>query len=168
MNDSPINRTRATAVCFKEDQILMVKLLDRALGETFWVPPGGEIQEDESPYLAAERETLEETGVVVRAYPETEIVKEYEFQFEDQIYLTKTHFFLVEFVELDKRFDAEKIKHEIQSAEWAPLKLAFERMQSWPVIQTAVYDLVFPLMRGRGGDSDLDVSVSLEKSLEDD
>lgn len=32
-----------------------------------WDPPGGHIDPDETPALAAERETLEETGLVVRA-----------------------------------------------------------------------------------------------------
>lgn len=168
MQELPIHRTRACAVCLNNDKLLMVNILDEAIGKHYWMPPGGQIEDDESPYLAAEREALEETGVIVKAYPEAEIVKVYEFTFMDQLYVTKTHFFLSEFFGTDNGFNAREREREIFASEWVPLKTAFERMAPWPEIQSAVYDLVFPLLRRRAGDLQIDITVPFKKSVEED
>ena len=44
-------------------EVLLLKRCD----DGKWNPPGGHIDRDETPAFAAERETFEETGLVVRA-----------------------------------------------------------------------------------------------------
>lgn len=53
----------ASAVVIANRHILLVH--HRRIGA--WLPPGGHIEADEMPHQAAERETLEETGVRVQA-----------------------------------------------------------------------------------------------------
>lgn len=55
--------TVATQV-FHQGKILLVK--HKKLG--IWLCPGGHIEDGEMPHKAAERETLEETGLVVQTY----------------------------------------------------------------------------------------------------
>ena len=56
----------ATAYVLKEDKTLLIyhKKLQK------WLPPGGHVEENETPVEAAKRETLEETGL------EIEIIKD--------------------------------------------------------------------------------------------
>jgi 8-oxo-dGTP pyrophosphatase MutT (NUDIX family) len=53
----------ASAVVIANNHILLVH--HRRIGS--WLPPGGHIEPDELPHQCAERETLEETGVLIRA-----------------------------------------------------------------------------------------------------
>ena len=54
-------RKRASAVIIREDQILMVKILDR--GRSWWCLPGGTIEPGETPEQAVVRELCEELNV---------------------------------------------------------------------------------------------------------
>lgn len=168
MPNKSIFRARASAVCLKDDRLLMVNILDKIIGKHYWMPPGGEIESDESPYLAAEREALEETGVIVKAYPEAKTIKQYSFDFNDQQYVTKTYFFLAEYLGVDESFSFVRREKEVFSSEWVPLKVAFERMFAWQEVQSAVYELIFPLLRRRACDLKIDVAVPLKKSVQED
>lgn len=57
------NRIRVGVLIFKDDQVLLVKHVHPETGFTWWVPPGGGIEGDESIFEAAEREVHEETGM---------------------------------------------------------------------------------------------------------
>lgn len=57
-------RDRAAAVLLKENQIALIKR--RWKDETYFVFPGGGIEEGETPEQAAEREVFEELGLVVK------------------------------------------------------------------------------------------------------
>jgi len=165
MDFQAIKRERACAVCLYQERILMVNIQDNITGRRFWAPPGGGVEEGEEFYLTAERETLEETGQIVRAYPETQLTKVYEFKFQEQIYVTETHFFLVEFIAEDPNFDSSRRENEIFACEWSTLENAFVRMTAYEEIQTAVYELIYPLLRQReGGRTDfIELSGSLLK-----
>ncbi len=52
----------------KEEEVLVVKQYRHPLGEELIELPGGFIDENESPQLAAEREMLEETGYTFQHY----------------------------------------------------------------------------------------------------
>lgn len=57
-------RDRAAAVLLKENQIALIKRSWK--DETYFVFPGGGIEEGETPEQAAEREVFEELGLVVK------------------------------------------------------------------------------------------------------
>ncbi|RKU04433.1 NUDIX hydrolase [Burkholderia sp. Nafp2/4-1b] len=52
-------RERATVVCYREQQVLLV-----ARASSRWALPGGTIKRGETPFEAAHRELEEETGIV--------------------------------------------------------------------------------------------------------
>lgn len=47
-------------------------LLHRHLKQGLWLPPGGHIERDELPHVAAVREVVEETGLLVHVHSESE------------------------------------------------------------------------------------------------
>jgi len=59
------HRIAAGGLTFKDDMVLLVRYRDHH-GGTFLVGPGGGLEDDESVVQAIVRETLEETGVLVR------------------------------------------------------------------------------------------------------
>jgi 8-oxo-dGTP diphosphatase len=59
------HRIRAAAIIVKDDAILLVKHKNPNNGFEWWVPPGGGLEDNESIYDCARRETLEETGLKV-------------------------------------------------------------------------------------------------------
>jgi 8-oxo-dGTP pyrophosphatase MutT (NUDIX family) len=61
------NRIRAGILIFDDGKLLLVKHVDPEDGYTWWVAPGGRVEEDETIFECAERETLEETTLKVKA-----------------------------------------------------------------------------------------------------
>jgi 8-oxo-dGTP diphosphatase len=60
------HRIRAAALVVKEDSILLVKHVYPDSGDSFWVPPGGGLEDvDDSIFACAAREVFEETGLTV-------------------------------------------------------------------------------------------------------
>ncbi len=54
------------AVVFRENKVLLVKR-NQPPGEGLWAIPGGRLELGETMQEAAEREVMEETGVIIRA-----------------------------------------------------------------------------------------------------
>ncbi len=61
------NRIRSGILIFDDDKLLLVKHYDTQDGYTWWVVPGGRVEDDETIFECAERETLEETSLKVKA-----------------------------------------------------------------------------------------------------
>ena len=59
-------RVAVGAVVLKENRVLLVKR-DNPPGKGLWAIPGGRVRLGETLQVAAERETREETGVIIRA-----------------------------------------------------------------------------------------------------
>ena len=59
------HRIRSAAIVVDNDKILLVKHKHPKSGIEFWVPPGGGLEDSESIYDCAIRETYEETGLKV-------------------------------------------------------------------------------------------------------
>ncbi|RBP46413.1 8-oxo-dGTP pyrophosphatase MutT (NUDIX family) [Roseimicrobium gellanilyticum] len=60
------HRIRAAALVVQEDSILLVQHVYPDTGESFWVPPGGGMEDvDDSIFGCATREVFEETGITV-------------------------------------------------------------------------------------------------------
>jgi ADP-ribose pyrophosphatase YjhB (NUDIX family) len=60
-------RISAGVLALREDKILLVRHYREGLHD-FWAGPGGGVENGEELWQAAEREALEETGLVVRAH----------------------------------------------------------------------------------------------------
>ena len=59
------NRIRVGVLIFEDNKILLVKHVDPVTGFTWWVPPGGGLEETESIFECGEREVKEETNLKV-------------------------------------------------------------------------------------------------------
>ncbi len=94
-------RTRASLVCAHRDRILMVQLQDPMTKVSRWFPPGGKVEDGETPEEAAIRETFEETGFKVRIVPGKKLIAEYPFNWNGDDSFCITHCFLGE---LDEPF----------------------------------------------------------------
>jgi 8-oxo-dGTP pyrophosphatase MutT (NUDIX family) len=99
--EARIPRLRASALCLDEERgLLTVRLKDPVTGVEHTYLPGGAIELGESPADAAERETLEETGYVVRLVgPAT--VKRYDFLWAGRVHDCTTHLFAARLVDRD-------------------------------------------------------------------
>ncbi|MDB6000682.1 MAG: hydrolase [Rhizobacter sp.] len=62
---APMGHLTASAIVVFRSKLLVIH--HRALGK--WLPPGGHIESGETPWQAAQRETLEETGISVSLHP---------------------------------------------------------------------------------------------------
>ncbi len=113
-NSLPGKRVSAATVLRRDDTVLMVK----ATYKDYWTFPGGVVDEGESPFAAAVRETAEEVGVVLD--PQT-------VQFMSCIYIPERHGFLdrVHFffqaMELPGDVELALQASEIAEAEWVPI-----------------------------------------------
>ena len=90
---APIFRERTSIVCVRDNRLLFVRYKEPETGKSFTGPPGGGVEPGEDPARTGERETLEETGYVVRVRPETEFISEYIFNWIGRDYLCRTHWF---------------------------------------------------------------------------
>jgi 8-oxo-dGTP pyrophosphatase MutT (NUDIX family) len=59
------HRIRSAAIVVKNDAVLLVKHKNTNSGSEWWVPPGGGLEDNESIFECAKRETYEETGLTV-------------------------------------------------------------------------------------------------------
>ena len=133
-----MKRLRASVVCQAEGHLLLVRLRDPVTGVEALYPPGGGIEEGETPEGAARRETLEETGLHVRVDPAVKVVDSYPFRWADVDYEVTTHYFAGT---LEGTFDRELPKvvdapYNL-GASWVPVGEALEAMAIHPPIASA-------------------------------
>jgi 8-oxo-dGTP pyrophosphatase MutT (NUDIX family) len=94
MSDQNDIRLRASTINLDPNGfILCIKLKDPYSHRSLWSPPGGLIEPGEKPELAAERETLEETGYSVKILPQLTAKVQYRFHWNGHQRLCETIFF---------------------------------------------------------------------------
>jgi 8-oxo-dGTP pyrophosphatase MutT (NUDIX family) len=72
------NRIRAAAIIVKDNKILLVRRIHPTANVTWWVPPGGGIEDIDTSLLdCVARETMEETGLRVSVAPQPRFIREY-------------------------------------------------------------------------------------------
>lgn len=84
-------RRRASIVCVHKNKILLIRATDPVTGEKYCFPPGGKVEDNETPLEAGVRETREETGYEVVADLSTEEVSEYPFVWTNETFLCTTY-----------------------------------------------------------------------------
>jgi 8-oxo-dGTP pyrophosphatase MutT (NUDIX family) len=62
--------------------------------EIYWYPPGGRIEQDETPVETVKREVLEETGYDIQLITENHIITEYGSKWCNEIYWCMNYTFL--------------------------------------------------------------------------
>ncbi|MNJ93451.1 tRNA-specific adenosine deaminase [compost metagenome] len=87
-------RERATAVILFNNKILGFKGVDPTTQKEYIFLPGGGLEPQESAIECASRESQEETGYRVRLFPETEVEKKYNFDWDGQLWACRTLFYL--------------------------------------------------------------------------
>jgi len=96
-----IIRQRASAICFHNNELLVVRLKDPYSKIEHWFPPGGAVEEGEIPAEAARRETLEETGYKIEICVESELVNNYNYLWNNTNYRVTTHWFAAKLLSLE-------------------------------------------------------------------
>jgi 8-oxo-dGTP pyrophosphatase MutT (NUDIX family) len=95
-----IERRAARALLIADRSVLLIEGCDPARPEagSWWLTPGGGIDEDESMEAAAVREIFEETGLLLPADTLGPVVatRVAEFEFDDRVYRQTESFFAVQ------------------------------------------------------------------------
>lgn len=125
MSSTP--RVRASVVCRTSDRLLVVRLRDPHTEVEAIFPPGGAVEEGETPAEAAAREALEETGLRVRVDAASLRVETYPYRWDGKDYDVTTHYFMAALdepfvLELPKVVDAP---YNLGAA-WVPVSEALE------------------------------------------
>src|SRR5258706_515100 len=88
-----LRRERSSVICRWEDRLLVVWAEDPGSRRRYALVPGGAIEQGETAVEAAARETIEETGYAVVVDEESELVREYPFEWGGKMFDCVTHFF---------------------------------------------------------------------------
>ena len=136
-----LTRLRASVLCLHDGKLLIVRMKEPKTGVIRPYPPGGAIDEGESPEAAAIRETLEETGYRVRLEKQSESVRRYLYKWGGRDVDVTTHFFPAV---LDNPASPPVAfrNEEIVSVEWLPIKEAIAALGS----DTSLGPVLLPLL----------------------
>ena len=116
-----LTRTRASVVCVDNASLLCVRLRDPATGVDRLFVPGGGIEAGESPFKAAVREALEETGYAVEVDTSSELVVRYPFTWAGVELDVTTHFYSAQLCG-SRASQGEYQRDEMHlGVEWLPL-----------------------------------------------
>ena len=134
-------RLRGSAVCREQGRLLIVRMRDPSTLVTFAFPPGGGVEEGETPAQTAARETLEETGLRVKVDEASVRVVEYPYRWDGHDVAITTHYFLATLEEpfVETIPAVEDASYNL-GAEWLPVSEAIEAMP--PIIGLPVSEML--------------------------
>ncbi len=90
-----IHRRSVRVICLDPDQrVLLLEWRDPSDGRTLWEPPGGVIEDKESPIEAARRELFEETGLPGEAVQTTMVMVDRDLWWSGERFVGSEPFFL--------------------------------------------------------------------------
>jgi len=134
----PIYRIRASALCIRDEHILALKHQSDSGSGGFWGIPGGKIESGETPEQAAIRETFEETGYRVEVIHNPRLFSDYEFVWQGQTYLCRTHWLCVQPVPGAIHNPHAGDEEYITALRWLPIKEWRQLFAGHQVIQSAI------------------------------
>jgi len=145
-----IQRTRACAVCVSAGHLLCVELRDPDTCIAHLFPPGGAIEPGEAAAAAALRETMEETGYLVRLQPRAPVIARYPYTWNGQPFDITTHFFAVELVDPHASPSPVRDADYVEAAHWVELSQVPRALGFNRDILAAVLALLQPLRTDTG------------------
>lgn len=114
-------RTRACAVCVSRAQLLCVQLRDPSTRIAHLFPPGGAVEPGETAADAAVRETVEETGYLVRVQARAPVVAHYPYTWNGQPFDVTTYFFAAELIDPEAPARLVRDANYVEAARWVAL-----------------------------------------------
>jgi ADP-ribose pyrophosphatase YjhB (NUDIX family) len=137
-------RTRGCALVVKDGKLLLVNQHVPTRQSPVWLPPGGEVELGESAKNAAKRETLEETGLIIKP---TNLVAVHEF-IEPPFHAVELYF-LAEITggSLKVGIDPEHADDDQQITETA--LIPFDQLKDLPVVPEFLKDIDLYLQSGK-------------------
>ncbi len=113
-----LTRQRASVICVHNKKLLLVQLVDDINEYKGWFPPGGAIEEGESPGEAAKRECIEETGVAVEIDSQSSKTYSIVFNWRGRDYKSTTTYFKARFISEGSPNFSEKY---LLGSHWVPI-----------------------------------------------
>ena len=134
-------RERASAICVRRSSILMLKMRDPISRSEAFFPPGGGVENYETPAMAALRELREESGFEGVAVEHSGVVRSYFFGWANEVIYCHTHFVGVKICgEGEPPFLPDD--PALTERTWIPLEKLPEILGGFPVILEAVQAVI--------------------------
>jgi 8-oxo-dGTP pyrophosphatase MutT (NUDIX family) len=102
----------------------MLRWRDPGSGDHLWEPPGGGIEDGETPYETAKRELVEETGLPADTVTDRSVTYDRDVIFNNKRFLGPEHFFLARFDTAKPAPDRSGLtpseQNNLQDYSWVP------------------------------------------------